>query len=592
MFGSFRKKRPEDYYPMDEARFRELRRKHTIRLFMTYLAPFMILTVYLYVQYQAMDDESRRLHLRAIAESQANTLDLFLSERLINLSNKIDDPRMPVPATNDFLQDAFSKLQKASAAFVDLGCFDDSGKLVAYVGPYPSLTKQSYASEKWFAVLKRGRSNYVITDIYLGFRGIPHFTIAVSRIVDGQFVAIRATLTPEKMYAFISSFKGANQVHISIVNTKGFYQLVPSRLGLPLKLSSFVPPKQPRVGVRRFDSSKGTQTYVYSWLQKVNWALIVQDAQRQDRGFFTDLRTRMMIVAAVVFIAFLGIIFVRAGKAVESTIRFERNRLQLGQAAKLASVGELAAGIAHEINNPLAAIGAEAGLVKDLMNPKYKGSMTSEELVSHMDSIQELVLRSRDITQKLLKFVRKTDVKLAVENVHSLTDEVLRDILGHEIEISKVSIERKYDCRVPDVLTDGHQLQQVILNMVKNAMDAIGEAPGKVTISTKCDNKHLDIAISDTGKGMNPEQLDRVFMPFFSTKEVGKGTGLGLSVSYGIIRALKGEIHVTSEEGRGTTFTITLPISKKAVSSNVASVSSAQREVKSFATGPITIERK
>jgi two-component system NtrC family sensor kinase len=564
-FGSFRKKRPEDYYPMDEARFRELRRKHVIRLFVTYLAPFMILTIYLYTQYRAMDEESRRLHLRAIAESQANTLDLFLSERLINLSNIIDDPRMPVPATEEFLRDAISKLQKASAAFVDLGCFDASGKLVAYVGPFPSLTKKSYASENWFAKLKVGRSNFVITDIYLGFRGIPHFTIGVSRIVNGRFIALRATLTPEKMYDFISSFEGAKQVHISTVNIEGFYQLVPPRLGTPLKPSSFIPPKKPRLGVSRINPKTGSDNYVYSWLNKVNWALIVQEARSGDDDFFSDLRSRMVIAATIVFIIFIGIIFVRAGKAVESTIKFERNRLQLGQAAKLASIGELAAGIAHEINNPLAAIGAEAGLVKDMMNPKYGGSMTPEEIVSHMDSIQEMVLRSRDITQKLLKFVRKTDVKLDVENVHELIEEVLNNILGHEIEISKVHVERNYECKAPEILTDGHQLQQVVLNIVKNAMDAIGEAPGNITINTRCDNNNLEITISDTGKGMNPEQLDKVFMPFFTTKEVGSGTGLGLSVSYGIVKALKGDVNVKSEAGRGTTFTITLPFRVQSV---------------------------
>jgi len=520
----------------------------------------MILTIYLYTQYRAMEEESQRLHLRAIAESQANTLDLFLSERLINLSNIIDDPRMPVPATEGFLNDAINKLQMASAAFVDLGCFDASGKPVAYIGPFPSLTKQSYASENWFATLKEGRSNFVITDIYLGFRGIPHFTIAVSRVINNRFIALRATLTPEKMYDFISSFEGAKQVHIATVNKEGFYQLVPPSLGTPLKPSAFMPLKNPRLGVSRISPKTGAGTYVYSWLNKVDWALIVQEARSREVDFFSDLRTRMVIAATIVFIILIGIIFVRAGKAVESTIKFERNRLQLGQAAKLASIGELAAGIAHEINNPLAAIGAEAGLVNDMMNPKYGETMTPEEISSHMDSIQELVLRSRDITQKLLKFVRKTDVKLAVENVHDLIEEVLNDILGHEIEISKIQVERNYECKAAEILTDGHQFQQVILNIVKNAMDAIGEAPGDINISTRCDNNKLEIKISDTGKGMSPEQLDKIFMPFFTTKEVGMGTGLGLSVSYGIVKALKGDIEVQSEAGRGTTFTIRLPV--------------------------------
>ena len=250
----------------------------------------------------------------------------------------------------------------------------------------------------------------------------------------------------------------------------------------------------------------------------------------------------------------------RAGKLVQAHIESERNRLQLGQAAKLASVGELAAGIAHEINNPLAAISAEAGLVKDLMSPEFGESTKPEELVPYLDSIQELVLRCRDITHKLLRFVRKTDVELKEENLHALIDEVLSDILGHEIELSKVELAKEYDCAAPEILTDGHQFQQVILNMVNNSIDAMGENPGKITIATSCDSEALSVKVTDTGKGMTAEQLDKVFLPFFTTKDVGKGTGLGLSVSYGIIKSLGGEIEVESEVGRGTTFTVTLPM--------------------------------
>jgi two-component system NtrC family sensor kinase len=270
----------------------------------------------------------------------------------------------------------------------------------------------------------------------------------------------------------------------------------------------------------------------------------------------------MVSVAAVFFLVSLVIIFIRAGKVVDAHVESERNRLQLGQAAKLASVGELAAGIAHEINNPLAAISAEAGLVKDLMSTEFGKPTKPEDLVPYLDSIQELVLRCRDITHKLLRFVRKTDVQLKNENLHALIDEVLGDILGHELEISNVDLNKRYDCDAPEIRTDGHQFQQVILNMVNNAVDAIGEHPGRITIATSCVGDNVSVKISDTGKGMTPEQLEKVFLPFFTTKEVGKGTGLGLSVSYGIVKSLGGEIEVESEVGRGTTFTVTMPMRK------------------------------
>ncbi len=120
--------------------------------------------------------------------------------------------------------------------------------------------------------------------------------------------------------------------------------------------------------------------------------------------------------------------------------------------------------------------------------------------------------------------------------------------------------KKKYDSDIPEILTDGNQLQQVILNIVNNAVDAIGGAPGRIAITTRCLDGDLRIEISDSGKGMTLEQMDKAFLPFFPTKDVGKGTGLGLSVSYGIVKSLGGEIEVESKLGRGTTFSITLPL--------------------------------
>ena len=126
--------------------------------------------------------------------------------------------------------------------------------------------------------------------------------------------------------------------------------------------------------------------------------------------------------------------------------------------------------------------------------------------------------------------------------------------------LADVKVDRKYDPNVPEVLTDGHQFQQVVLNIMNNAIDAISDVPGQIGIATRCADGNLRIGISDAGKGMSLEQLDKIFLPFFTTKGVGKGTGLGLSVSYGIVESLGGDIEVESEVGRGTTFTIVFPL--------------------------------
>jgi len=548
---------------MSPEHYRVLRRKTALHLSLIYLTPVIVLAAYFILQYDAVVSESERLHLKAIAESQANTLELFLSERRVNLSNLIDDPAFPFPPTSGNLKRKLEKLHKSSDAFVDIGFFDSSGVQVAYAGPYPSLEKRSYRSEGWYSALLEQQSSFIITDIYLGFRQRPHFTIAVSRVTHEGLVVLRATLDPEKIYEYISSLESAQEVVTSIVNRQGNYQLVARDIGKPLETSSFVPPQTPRQGAIRASIEGLSLTYGYSWLHTVNWSLIVQQSPSQGRGFFSGFRLRVIGVAtAVIFVGFIVIVN-RARKRVELQKDSDTSRAQLSHAAKLASVGELAAGIAHEINNPLAVINEEAGLMKDLMDPALGSPVKPEELSHYLDSIQESVFRCRDITRKLLGFVRKTDFDLRQHDIHQLIDEVVDGLLGHEMKVSNIEITREYSNDIPKLVTDGGQLEQVLLNILNNAVDTMEDKPGRISIVTKQVDNQVLISFSDTGKGMSREQLENIFVPFYTTKEVGKGTGLGLSVSYGIIKSLGGKIEVESSLGKGSTFTIVLPIRLK-----------------------------
>ena len=554
-----------DYTPYDANHYREIKRKNIIRLLLTYLTPLLLLTIYFYIQYDVIESEGRRLHLKAIAENQANILDLFLSERLVNLSNLIDDPKFVFPPGSGKMPEYLEHLKKNSGTFVDIGYFDSSGVQVAYAGPYPSLEKRNYSSEPWYVRLSDRKENFVITDIYLGFRQRPHFTIAVSRIIGGQYVVLRATLDPGKMYDYLTSHEDAGEVLTSIVNKEGYYQLVTEHIGTPLETSSFVPPVSPRLGAENYRIDGTAFTYAYSWLLNADWALIVQWSTGESLGFLSGGRIKILGISAVIIILIFLIIISRARKLVKFQIESDRTRAQLEHASKLASVGELASGIAHEINNPLAVISEEAGLMKDLMNPEFGQVTDPRELTGHLDSIQESVFRCRDITRKLLGFVRKTDIDLKPHDIHKLIDGVMDGLLSKEMAVENIEIVRRYDRSTPSLVTDGNQLQQVLLNIFNNAADAIGGRSGKITIATSVENNFIRVAISDSGEGMGPDKLNKIFMPFFSTKEVGKGTGLGLSVSYGIIKSLGGKIEVTSRLGEGSTFTIVLPLDNSQV---------------------------
>jgi two-component system NtrC family sensor kinase len=551
---------PADSLPFNREHYREHKRRQIVRLLFTYLGPLIVLVIFFSLQYSALVSESRKLHLTAIAENQSNTLNLFLSERIVNLDNLIDDPRFQHPPASSDLQTFLTRLKRNSRSFVDAGYFDSVGVQAAYAGPYPSLEKRNYSSEAWYTDLKSNDENYVITDIYLGFRQVPHFTIAVSRIINGQFVVLRATLDPGIIYEYMRSLEGAGEVFISIVNKDGYYQLVTPHIGTPLESSSIVPPQSPRLGAESVKIDGSTITYAYSWLRLADWALIVQPSSPESGGFFSGLNTRLLMIAGAMIILIVLVILFRANKLVQMQMEADRTRAQLEHASKLASVGELAAGIAHEINNPLAVINEEAGLIRDYMNPEFGKNMGHEQLQEHLETIRESVFRCRDITHKLLRFVRKSDIELKMHDIHRIIDAVLDGFLMREMAVSNIEIEKKFGSDIPVIQTDSNQLQQVILNMINNAVDAMEGHAGKITIATVSDNGHVRISIKDTGKGIKPEDMERLFMPFFTTKEVGKGTGLGLSVSYGIIKSLGGHIEVDSKAGQGSTFTIVLPM--------------------------------
>ena len=544
--------------PFKPEHYREWRRRQFMRMAITYIAPLIVLSVYFQYLSVSLRDESRQIHLGAIAEHEANTLDLFLSERRINLVNLIDSPRFPVPPTSVQLTEYLADLRRISSAFVDLGFFDSSGVQLAYAGPHPSLTSRDYQAEDWFRALKETDVNFVITDIYLGFRQQPHFTIAVSRHSDNRFVVLRATLDPARMYEYIESQQAGSNVSTFIINRQAAYQLVPESIGRPLEQCPITVPAAQPYGYNAIEIDNHSRHYAFRWLRSSDWALIVESVS-EKAGIMGSLEPVSLVVSVSLIVLALLIIVNRSNKMVAQQKEADQTRAQLEHAAKLASVGELAAGIAHEINNPLAVITEESGLLMDYADPQFGQTLDEADLLNRLKTIQKSAFRCRDITRKLLRFVRQTDFNLGQHNIHDIIDGVIDDLLGAEFAVSNVKIERVYDRSTPELTTDVNQLQQVILNIINNAVDAMGGKPGRITVTTSHESGKIKVTIGDTGCGMTQEQLEKIFMPFFTTKEVGKGTGLGLSVSYGIVRGLGGTIEVDSVKGEGSTFTLVLP---------------------------------
>ena len=229
---------------------------------------------------------------------------------------------------------------------------------------------------------------------------------------------------------------------------------------------------------------------------------------------------------------------------------------QLGQSAKLASIGRLAAGIAHEINNPLTGVLTFAHLLKQ------KPTM-DEQSREDIDVIVRETTRVREIVQGLLNFARESPPQKQSLDINEVLSQTMT-LVRSQKEFHKITVEERLTSNLPYILGDKNQLQQVFLNLSLNACEAM-EKGGTLSISTSVRNGNVIILFRDTGCGIKQEHMERIFDPFFTTKPVGKGTGLGLSVSYGIIEQHGGSIDVESEEGKGSTFTITLPVESSEV---------------------------
>ena len=230
------------------------------------------------------------------------------------------------------------------------------------------------------------------------------------------------------------------------------------------------------------------------------------------------------------------------------------------QANKMIALSKMAAGVAHEVNNPLASIAESAGWMKDLLETEeIQNSENVQEFRESIDKIEQHVVRARKVIQNLLGFARRMEPAKEKISINELLDETI-GFLDNEARYVNISMEKNYADDVPVITSDLSQIQQVILNLLNNAIDAIGKG-GVITVSSRYlpKTEQVEISVADTGKGMSEAEMSKIFDPFFTTKGVGKGTGLGLSISYSIIEKLGGKISVQSELGKGTTFTLTLP---------------------------------
>lgn len=272
----------------------------------------------------------------------------------------------------------------------------------------------------------------------------------------------------------------------------------------------------------------------------------VNGAQRRDRPpLFLEEEKRLLKAVA----RQLALIFEKK----EADDRRNELEAQLRHADRLTTIGRLAAGIAHELNNPLGDILGFAQLAA-------KHPDAPEPVQADLKLIVKACLHAREIIKKILLFGRRTPPRETNLNLNDLVEEWM-DVIDVRCQKKSIEIVLALDRLLPEITGDPFQLNQVLVNIVKNAVDAM-PAGGRLTIKTRTAKGRVYLEVQDTGSGMNKETLKQVFMPFFTTKDVNRGTGLGLSVVHGIVEAHGGSVKADSHEGRGSTFQVTFPATR------------------------------
>jgi two-component system NtrC family sensor kinase len=551
---------------------RSLNRNIILIIIVTSLIPLTIVSSTIYYQFRVSYHEKVYEHLRELVHSHTQTIDSFLNEKLADIRFLTDICGWDNLHNENFLRDRLRALQKDFGRdFVDLGIVNAKGEQLAYAGPF-LLEKVDYSNAEWFR--RAIQSDYYVSDVFLGIRGLPHFIITVRKTnALGDYWILRATIDFVEFTTLVENIRLGQTGFAYIINQQGEMQTKPTALPDIATIDSekvyseIVKREEASDEVRIAllqDDSNHENIYAASFLKNGDWLFVYQ---QRVVDAFSDLNKTFLITTALMIVGFIIIIsmaVILSRTVVRRVARSEQETLMMSkkvvEAGKLASVGELAAGIAHEINNPVAIMVEEAGWMGDLLEDMaLEKGQDRAEFERAIKQIQTQGKRCKDITHKLLSFARQTDATIEDVDILRLLEELI-ELSAQRAKYAMVKIKTDFGDNLPTLKVSATELQQVFFNLINNALDAMEKQGGDLNIFCHRENDSVTIKVADTGGGIPKANLDRIFDPFFTTKPVGKGTGLGLSICYGIIEKMGGKLGVESVVGQGTTFTISIPL--------------------------------
>jgi len=541
-------------------RFKQLHRKIVALMAVVMLIPLLFMAAINFYEYQTSLSKEIQDPLRVLINKTKNSIELFLAERASTVSLIASAYTFQDLSDERTLKRIFHVMQREFLGFIDLGLIDEKGVQVSYAGPY-ALKGKEYADQGWFQqVLLRGK---YVSDVFLGYRKFPHVVIAVKHMADsGEYWVLRATIDTRQFDRIITSMGLEPESDAFLLNRQGVLQTDSNYYGKVLeKYPLAMPASSFEATVRPITDHLGRDVFLaYNFFPDADFVLMAVKPRSMALKTWYTVRGDLLGIFGLGVLGIFLVVSRMTGLMLRRMQESEASReiafREMEHSQKLSSIGRLAAGVAHEVNNPLAIINEKAGLMKDIVS--FKSDFPDKErFLGLIEAIIRSVERCRGITHRMLGFARRMEVKIEELDVNAILLETI-GFLVNEARYRNVEIVHELDPTLSHIHSDQGQLQQVFLNVLNNSLQAVPDG-GKIVVGTQNrDEETIAITVVDNGCGMSDETLSHIFEPFFTTKKKS-GTGLGLSITYGIVKRLGGEIDVQSKLKEGTTMTFILP---------------------------------
>ena len=549
--GNPRRALPSGDFPY----FRSLWNLVVVALLAAAFLPLLLLGSVIYVYTTESLKANAVETLRLQVQEHRTVIDQFLAERAADLRLLAGNVGLAQLTEAGGLGRAYRSLQQELACFSDLGVIDSEGNHRAYVGPY-DLMARNYRDHFWFRpAVEKG---IFISDVYLGYRQVPHFIIAVKQQDADGFWILRATVDADFFESFVAASAGDFKAEAYLVNREGVYQTRPRSAGAPMEKSPFQQ-IAPFDGIRI--EERGERIFAMAWQRTVPWVSIVA-MNRAD--IFADLNRARWICLLTFMLGALLIVptvlfttnnLVRRLESKRKDLRFLDQQLQ--HASRMASSGRLAQGALEDITDSLANIHSASQWLRELWGQRPQAEPDPDEISGTLEQIDAEIHRSEKAVKRGLDLARPSTGPVCIDlNVHELIGELL-DLMRRELHFKRIRVQRNSPDPAATVCSDPDGLRQVLQNLIGNAVAATPDG-GEIEVGSRVEAGRLRLTVADSGAGVPAQDLEKIFEPLYTTKP--EGLGLGLAISRTIVERLGGSITARNLPGRGAAFTVELPL--------------------------------